>query len=165
VSDARTTAAEASADNAVDEAVRDERISSAARLPRLLQRPELGALVGALALFAFFAAVAPDFVRVEKIATILYASATMGIMVVGVSLLMIGGEFDLSAGVMVTTASLTASLVSYQLTLNVWVGVAVSLAATLALGLLNGVLYVRTGCPASSSRSAPSSCSPAPTSA
>jgi simple sugar transport system permease protein len=68
-------------------------------------------------------------------------------MAVGVSLLMIGGEFDLSAGVMVTSSALIAALFSYQLTLNVWSGVLVSLVLTLALGMLNGVLYVRTGLP------------------
>jgi simple sugar transport system permease protein len=68
-------------------------------------------------------------------------------MAVSVSLLMIGGEFDLSAGVMVTTSALIASMVTYQFTLNVWVGVAVSLVATLVLGFLNGLLFVRTGLP------------------
>ena len=33
----------------------------------------------------------------------LYASSTIGIMAVPVALLMIGGEFDLSAGVLVTS--------------------------------------------------------------
>jgi simple sugar transport system permease protein len=60
---------------------------------------------------------------------------------------MIGGEFDLSAGVMVTSSALIAALFSYQLTLNVWSGVLVSLVLTLALGMLNGILYVRTGLP------------------
>lgn len=129
------------------EAPADERVVRRSALARLIARPELGALVGALALFAFFSAVADDFGSPSKIATILYSAATMGIMVVGVSLLMIGGEFDLSAGVMVTTASLVASLVSYQLTLNVWAGVGISLVVTLALGFLNGLLYVRTGLP------------------
>ncbi|MBW8482537.1 ABC transporter permease [Actinomadura parmotrematis] len=125
----------------------DERLGRRSPLRRLLGRPELGALIGAIVLFAFFSAVADAFRQAGSFSTVLYASSTFGIMAVGVSLLMIGGEFDLSAGVMVTTSALVAALVSYQLTLNVWAGVAVSLAVTLALGFLNGLLYVRTGLP------------------
>jgi simple sugar transport system permease protein len=116
-------------------------------LRRALRRPELGSVLGAVVVFAVFAAVADNFLRAGSLSTVLYAASTIGIMAVPVSLLMIGGEFDLSAGVMVTSAALVSSMVSYQLTANVWVGVGVSLLVTLALGLFNGVLLVRTGLP------------------
>ena len=57
----------------------------------------------------------------------LYASSTIGIMACAVGLLMIGGEFDLSAGVAVTTSALAASMLSYNLHLNMWVGAALAL--------------------------------------
>jgi simple sugar transport system permease protein len=60
---------------------------------------------------------------------------------------MIGGEFDLSAGVMVTSSALISSMFSYQMTANVWVGVGVSLLATLALGAFNGFMFTRTKLP------------------
>ncbi|MFI6520489.1 ABC transporter permease [Spirillospora sp. NPDC050679] len=125
----------------------DERLARRSPLRRLLGRPELGALLGAVVLFVFFATVADAFLRAGSFSTVLYASSTFGIMAVGVALLMIGGEFDLSAGVMVTTSALIAALVSYQLTLNMWAGVAISLVLTLGLGFLNGLLYVKTGLP------------------
>ncbi|KAB2370338.1 MULTISPECIES: ABC transporter permease [Actinomadura] len=128
-------------------AVPDERLARESPLRRLLRRPEFGALLGAVAVFVFFSLVADAFLQADSFSTVLYASSTFGIMAVGVSLLMIGGEFDLSAGVMVTTAALVATLVSYQLTLNLWVGVAISLVVTLAIGALNGLLYIRTGLP------------------
>ena len=65
----------------------------------------------------------------------------------GVALLMIGGEFDLSAGVAVTSSALVASMFSFQLTTNLWVGVAVSLLVALAIGAFNGYLVVTTGIP------------------
>jgi simple sugar transport system permease protein len=125
----------------------DERLAARSPFRKLLGRPEIGSLVGAIVLFVFFSLVADAFLRASSFSTVLYSSASMGIMAVSVSLLMIGGEFDLSAGVMVTSSALIASMFSYQLTLNVWVGVAVSLVVTLALGFLNGLLYVRTGLP------------------
>ncbi len=124
----------------------------------ILSRPEIGSLIGAVALFVLFLVVAPTLRSGASLFTVLYSSSTIGIMAVSVALLMIGGEFDLSAGVAVTTASLTASTFAFQLHLNVWVGVLAALVVALAVGLFNGWLFVRTGCPASSSRWARSSC-------
>lgn len=114
---------------------------------RLLNRPELGSLVGALFVFVFFVFAADTFVRASSLATVLYASSTIGIVAVAVALLMIGGEFDLSAGVLVTTSALVSSMVSYQMTANVWVGVGVSLLITLGVGLFNGWMLTRTKLP------------------
>ena len=114
---------------------------------RVLARPEVGALAAAIVIFAFFYAVAPTFRSLPAASTYLYASSTIGIVAVGVALLMIGGEFDLSSGVAVTTAALTAAMFCYQLSLNVWVGVLVSLVVALAIGFVNGYLVVRTGIP------------------
>lgn len=114
---------------------------------RLLGRPEIGALIAAIAIFVFFFAVAPPFRSADALATVLYASSIIGIPAVGVSLLMIGGEFDLSAGVAAITAALTASMFAYQLSVNVWVGALVALVLALAIGALNGYLVHRTGIP------------------
>ncbi|MFD7814680.1 ABC transporter permease [Streptomyces sp. NPDC059785] len=125
----------------------DERLLRTSPLRRLLGRPELGSVVGAIAVFLFFAIVADSFLRAASLATVLYAASTLGIMAVPVALLMIGGEFDLSAGVLVTSSALTSSMFSYQMTANVWVGVGVSLLVTLAIGAFNGFMLTRTKLP------------------
>ncbi|MEU5808449.1 ABC transporter permease [Streptomyces sp. NPDC059650] len=125
----------------------DERLAPTSLLRRLLGRPELGAVVGAAAVFVFFSFAAPSFLQASSLSTVLYAASTIGIMAVPVALLMIGGEFDLSAGVMVTTAALVSSMFSYQMTANVWVGVGVSLLVTLAIGFFNGFMLTRTKLP------------------
>ncbi|MFF0459403.1 ABC transporter permease [Streptomyces mexicanus] len=114
---------------------------------RLLARPEVGVLLGALAVLVFFLLTAPSVRQGSSMATVLYQSSTIGIMALPVALLMIGGEFDLSAGVAVITSALTASMLSYQLTLNVWTGVVVALVLSLAVGAFNGWMLVRTGLP------------------
>jgi simple sugar transport system permease protein len=114
---------------------------------RVLGRPEIGALAAAIAIFIFFFAVAAPFRTLPAISTVLYASSTIGIVAVGVALLMIGGEFDLSAGVAVATAALASAMISYQFSLNAWVGVVISLVIALAIGFVNGYLVVRTGIP------------------
>jgi len=127
----------------------DGRVDRTRRSPfaRLFARPEIGALVGALVVATLFLAVAPAFRNLANVGTILYGSAVIGIMAVGVSLLMIGGEFDLSTGVASTTSGLTAALVAWNFGLNVWVGVVVALVISLLIGAFNGWLFVRTGLP------------------
>ena len=114
-------------------------------LSRAMARPEIGALVAAIVIGIFFLVVAPPFRSAESLSTVLYQSATIGIVAVAVGMLMIGGEFDLSAGVMVATAGLFASMFSYQNNLNLWIGALLSLAFALAIGFLNGYLVMKTG--------------------
>lgn len=113
-------------------------------LTRSVRRPELTSLLGAVLIFVFFMVVAPPFRSWESLSTILYASSTIGIMAVAVGLLMIGGEFDLSTGVAVTTAALVATMLSYNFWLNTWVGALLALLVSLAIGFLNGFLVVKT---------------------
>ena len=125
----------------------DERVGRKSPLARLLARPEAGAIAGAIVIYIFFFIVAPPFRDATALSTVLYVSSTYGIPAVAVALLMIGGEFDLSAGVTVTSSALVASMFSYQFTLNMWVGVLVGLLVALTIGFLNGYLVVKTGIP------------------
>jgi simple sugar transport system permease protein len=126
---------------------RDDRHGRRPLLAVLLSRPETGSILGAIVIFILFFAVASPFRHAASQSTVLYQSSTIGMMAVSVALLMIGGEFDLSAGVAVTTSGLTASITAYQLGLNVWVGVVAALVLSLAIGALNGWLLMRTGLP------------------
>ena len=77
---------------------------------RLLARPEIGALVAAIVIFIFFWIDRAGVPVADSLSTVLYQSSTIGIVAVGVGMLMIGGEFDLSAGVIVTTAGLVNAM-------------------------------------------------------
>ncbi|WP_028271272.1 ABC transporter permease [Arthrobacter sp. UNC362MFTsu5.1] len=125
----------------------DERIGRRSPFQKLLGRPEVGALVGAIVLFVFFSVVSSTFIQPSSFATVLYGSSTIGIMAVGVSLLMIGGEFDLSTGVAVISSALTASMFAWYFSLNVWVGVALALVVSLTIGFINGWILVKTKLP------------------
>ncbi|GAA4936638.1 ABC transporter permease [Actinoplanes utahensis] len=113
----------------------------------MTRRPEIGALAAAGVIFVFFLAVAPAFRSLESFFTVLYQSSTIGIVAVGVGMLMIGGEFDLSAGVLVTSAGLVNSMFCWYLGVDLWAGAALSLLFCLAVGFLNGWLVMRTGIP------------------
>jgi simple sugar transport system permease protein len=125
----------------------DERVATRNPIQSLLGRPEVGALVGAVVLFIFFALVSQTFLQPNAIATVLYGSSTIGIMAVGVSLLMIGGEFDLSTGVAVISSALTASMFSWYFSTNVWVGVILALVVSIGIGYINGWILMKTKLP------------------
>jgi len=127
--------------------VLDERVGRRSALARLFARPETGALTGAVVIYIFFFLIASPFRNAGSLSTVLYVSSTYGLMATPIALLMIGGEFDLSAGVAVTSSALCASLFSYEFTLNMWVGVAVALVFALVVGFLNGWIVMRTGIP------------------
>lgn len=128
-------------------ATHDDRVTTRSALSTLFGMPAVGALIGAVAVALLFLATAPAFRNVENIGTILYNASTIGIMAVFVGLLMIGGEFDLSAGVAVTASGLAAAHTAWYFGLNVWVGVFVALLFSLSIGAFNGWLLHKTGLP------------------
>ncbi|WP_353651458.1 ABC transporter permease [Nakamurella sp. A5-74] len=113
----------------------------------MLRRPEVGAAVAALIIFGFFSIRTDAFLSPAGASTWLESSAQFGIMAVAVSLLMIGGEFDLSAGTMVGTSGLVVGVLTTQWQLNIWLSVVVALVIALGIGALNGWLVVRTKLP------------------
>jgi len=129
--------------------IKDERVSQTSFATKLLQRPELGALIGAGVIFFLFWSVdtTGNFAAIGGTAGWTDIAAPIGIIAVFVALLMIGGEFDLSTGVMVGTSGLMAGLLTTEYNLNVWVAIAIVFAFALLVGLINGVVVVRTGLP------------------
>ncbi|WP_209624504.1 ABC transporter permease [Saccharothrix coeruleofusca] len=125
----------------------DERLRASGLLDRLVPRPEVGALLGALVVFAFFSVATERFLSPAGVATWLDDASTLGVVAVAVALLMIGGEFDLSAGVMTASTALVTAVLATRLGWNVWWALLASLLFALAVGALNGWLVVRTGLP------------------
>ena len=128
-------------------ATADERLVHSSALNTLLKRPEIGALVAALVIFAFFASTTGVFATPSGASTWLRGASTIGIMAVAVAMLMIGGEFDLSAGAMTGFSGLVVGVLTTEYGLNLWAAIFVSLGLCLGLGAINGILVMRTGLP------------------
>jgi simple sugar transport system permease protein len=127
----------------------DERVRRVNPLRRLLVRPEMGAIAGSIAVWAFFAIVAGDsgFLTLKGTSTYLSVAAELGILAVGAALLMIGGEFDLSIGSMIGACSMVITIFSVQFGWNLWAAIMLAVLLALAIGFLNGYLVLRTGLP------------------
>ncbi|PKW27890.1 ABC transporter permease [Phycicoccus duodecadis] len=127
----------------------DERLVAVSRFTRVLRRPELGALLGAIVIYVMFALVDTTgvFVTIAGTARWTDVAASVGIVAVPVALLMISGEFDLSAGVMVGTSGLFAGLLTTQYGFSMWPAIGLTLLFAAGIGLVNGWLVMLTGLP------------------
>ncbi|MCA4134802.1 ABC transporter permease [Arthrobacter sp. M4] len=125
----------------------DDRLVQVGRIRRIFMSPEFGSAAAAIIVFIGFSVIAPPFASQAGIGNFLDPAATLGIMAVAVALLMIGGEFDLSTGVMTGSTGLVTALVTTQLNTNVWFGILASLVFAVAIGLLNGILVHKTKLP------------------
>ncbi|MCX6408631.1 MAG: ABC transporter permease [Aeromicrobium erythreum] len=116
-------------------------------MSRLLTRPEMGAAVAAIAVMIFFSLNSDRFLTTAGAGVWLESASTFGIMAVAVALLMIGGEFDLSAGVMTGFTALVVGILTTNYGLNIWAAVLIALLLALAVGAFNGYMVMRTGLP------------------
>src|SRR2546426_7939437 len=138
------------AETAAPNVAPDERLVRVGVLARLLTRPDIGAFIGALAVFFAFSYFARgvNWIGDPGIAAGWTDQASQyGIVAVPVALLMIGGEFDLSAGVMIGSSGLLLGYLTTHAGMNVWPAIAVVLVFGLAIGLINGLTVVRTKLP------------------
>jgi simple sugar transport system permease protein len=132
-------------------ALDDEATPRAARgrWSRFLIRPEAGGVVSAILVFAFFAVAAGQngFLSPLGTANWLDTAADLGIIALPIGMLMIGGEFDLSVGSVVGASSMIVAICSGYYSLNPWIGVVLAFAAAGLIGLVNGLIVVRTRLP------------------
>jgi ribose/xylose/arabinose/galactoside ABC-type transport system permease subunit len=131
----------------------DERLAYRGIFQRLLVRPEIGAIIGAAAIWLFFWAVTGGFGTAGGILPTLAVASTLGIMAVVVSLLMIGGEFDLSSGAATGTLGIVTILLVKDIGelggagLSLFIALPLSFIVALGIGWTNGVVVERTGLP------------------
>ena len=124
----------------------DERLAGVNIVARLVARPDIGAFAGAVAVFFLFAYTARNVSWLSDLgiwSQWMDQSAQYGIVAVPVALLMIGGEFDLSAGVMVGSSGLLLGLLTTEADWNVWPSIAVVLVFGMAIGFINGYTVVK----------------------
>jgi simple sugar transport system permease protein len=114
----------------------------------LLRRPEAGAFLGLLAVLVFFVIFgSTKFLEPAGAASWLNVAANLGIVALPIGLLMIAGELDISIGAMIPAGSMMVAVLSGHYGLPIWVGMLGSLFLGLGVGLINGILVVRTAVP------------------
>ncbi len=114
----------------------------------LLRRPEAGAVLGMVFVTIFFAVFGGvNFLTGGAVASWLNVAANLGIIAIPIGFLMIAGELDISIGAMVPASSMIMGVVSGHFGLPIAAGIAIALGFALLVGLVNGILVVRTNVP------------------
>jgi simple sugar transport system permease protein len=130
---------------------RDERLAQTSWLTVLLRRPELGSLLAALAVFVLFAITDASsnhlWLKQTGLAAWTQQAAFFGIVAVPVGLLMIGGEFDLSTGVMTGVTAIVMALLVGKYHWDTWLAMIATIAFAGVIGLFNGFVVVKTKLP------------------
>jgi simple sugar transport system permease protein len=117
-------------------------------LGSLLRRPETGSFLGLAAVFIFFAIFGgSNFASLTGAASWLNVAASLGIVAMPIGLLMIAGELDISIGSLIPAGSMTVAIISGHYGAPIFVGVIAALALGSVVGLINGLLVVRTAVP------------------
>lgn len=126
----------------------DERIKAEGVLARAMKRPELGAIAGLVLVTLFFLITAsPAMFTLAGILNVLTPAAQLGILAIAASLLMIGGEFDLSIGSMVAFAGMVFGACTVNLGLPLIAAIPATFAVAALIGAANGLVVLRTGLP------------------
>ncbi len=128
----------------------DERIARVGLVTQVLKRPDTGAFIGAVAVFILFSITASQVNWATDLgvwSSWLNTAAYDGIVAVPVALLMIGGEFDLSSGVMIGSSGLLLGILTTKEHWNIWPAILVCLLFGAAIGFLNGYTVVKTKLP------------------
>jgi simple sugar transport system permease protein len=118
----------------------------AAARHRLSYIPEAVVLISFLLLFGFFSFFAPHFLTALSIGNILTFGSITGIVVIGVGMLMVSGEFDLSVGSNFALASYILAL-SVNAGIPVGFGILMAIVASSFLGFVNGWIVTKTNIP------------------
>jgi simple sugar transport system permease protein len=112
----------------------------------LISRPEFAALAVLIVLGAVFYANAPVFLSAGNWRVLLGIIPELGFLALGVTVLMIAGEFDLSVGSMFAVGGMLPPLLS-GLGVDPWLSLAITTAAGLAVGYTNAFITLTFGIP------------------
>src|SRR4030042_2104940 len=113
---------------------------------RLSYYPEIVAIISFVLIFIFFATRAENFLSLLSLTNIISLASIKGIMVIGVAILMISGEFDLSVGSILGVASYVFAITILE-GVPAFLAMLIALAVSALLGLINGVIVVKTRIP------------------
>lgn len=127
----------------------DERVRRVHWTRRVLARPGLGALFGAVIVWVVFAVAAGDrgFLTMRGTASYLEVAAQIGIIGVAASMLIIAGEFDLSVGSMVGASGMLMAVGISVWEWPAWAAVGLGFVFAVFVGAVQGFIVVRTGIP------------------
>jgi ribose transport system permease protein len=133
-------------DQAGSAAAIDSRQRAIAMLKRFLASGA-ALYVGFIVLFIVFAFLSPVFLRPENLANIGRQTALVSIIAVGMTLVIVAGEFDLSVGSVLALSGVVAAMAMHEFGHAWYIGAIAALVTGATFGLINGLLTTRLAIP------------------
>lgn len=107
-------------------------------LEALVRAREFGPGVGLIVTVGLFNALSPHFFSPNNLTAVTTIASTVGIVAVGVTMLMISGEFDLSVGQLYAFTPIVWGILFIANGVNEWLALGVALVGAAVVGLING---------------------------
>jgi simple sugar transport system permease protein len=108
---------------------------------------ELAPALGLVVVMLFFTAMTANFWSPQTLTAVSTIASTVGIVAIGVTMLMISGEFDLSVGQNFAFTPIIWAVLFVSSGVNEWVALLIALIAASVVGLINGFVTTRFGIP------------------
>jgi len=118
------------------------------RLTRFVAVGEVGVLLALILIVAFFYVMEPAFLSERNIRAILRVVSFVGIIAIGQTILLVGGEFDLSVGAVAGLSAVVSAKLMTALALPVPVALIGGVLVGGTVGLVNGLAVVKLKIPA-----------------
>lgn len=115
--------------------------------PFAARAPWFGAALSATVVFLLFLIIAPRFASMESLSSVAIVASQLAICAVGVTLLMIAGEFDLSVGSVLALTSIVAAFLASVAGLPVPLALLGALGVALVIGAIHGGLVLKAAIP------------------
>lgn len=113
-------------------------------LGAIFRMRETGLVVGIIAISILMSFLSPAYLSTGNIRATVLSFAINGIVVIGMTIVLISGGIDLSVGsVMAITGAVAGAL--FQAGCNIWLAVCIALVAGAFIGFLNGLFITRIG--------------------
>jgi ribose/xylose/arabinose/galactoside ABC-type transport system permease subunit len=110
-------------------------------------RTEIGVGIGLIFLIALFSAIAPHFASLDNLSSILTQTSVTAIVAVGMTMVIIAGEIDLSVGASVGLAGTLFALFIVKAGMPMWLSFVCVMAVAALIGMFIGGLRVLWGIP------------------
>lgn len=117
------------------------------RASSLLKVPEFAPGLGLIVVVLFFTLQTANFWSPQTMTAISTVASTIGIVAVGVTMLMISGEFDLSVGQNFAFTPIIWAILFVTFGWNEWLALVIALACAVTVGLVNGYVTTLFGIP------------------
>jgi len=122
-----------------------QRARGPGRLARIVRHKDVSIFLLTVALMAIFSLVNPLFPTWDNVSVLLKTMPELGLIAIGMTMLIIAGEFDLSVGSTFALAPFVMAYVAERLGVNAFLAFLACIAVGVAIGWLNGFITTKIG--------------------